>query len=101
MYCDYCGNRGATVEVAINEEESIHLCWFCEKRKDDIVKMFQGEKKIGCHDCKYFRQEDIHQTGFGTRHFYSCHKMRATLSNPAKECDQAEIGKGERWIQYL
>lgn len=118
MYCDYCGKRGATYEVAISEDEAIHLCWFCEKRKDEIAEMFKGEKKIGCQNCKYFRQEDYHQTGYGTRHHYWCMKpstytykvkgkevthpcWTGQLEKPKTECDEAVVGMGERWIQHL
>ena len=38
VMCEYCGKNTATVEVAINEEESIHLCWFCAERKEEIVQ---------------------------------------------------------------
>ena len=37
MMCEYCGRNTATVEVPINEEESIHLCWFCAERKEEII----------------------------------------------------------------
>lgn len=38
MMCEYCGKNTATVEVAINEEESMHLCWFCAERQEEIVQ---------------------------------------------------------------
>ena len=37
MMCEYCGQNEASVEVPINEEESIHLCWFCAERKEEII----------------------------------------------------------------
>ena len=42
MLCEYCGQNTATVEVAINEGESIHLCWFCAERKEEIVNELLG-----------------------------------------------------------
>ena len=118
MYCDYCGKRGATYEVAISEDEAIHLCWFCEKRKDEIAEMFKGEKKIGCQDCKYFREDTIHQSGYGSVHHYSCkfpvirkvkypigiveeEWSRGVLEKPRKECEDAGPGQPERWNQIL
>ena len=118
MYCDYCGKNGATYEVAISEDEAIHLCWFCEKRKDEIAEMFKGEKKIGCWDCKYFREDTIHQSGYGSVHHYSCMKpstytykvkgkevtqpcWTGVLEKPRKECDDAVPGQPERWNQIL
>ena len=42
MMCEYCGQNTATVEVPINEEESIHLCWFCAERKEEIISELLG-----------------------------------------------------------
>lgn len=43
MYlCEYCGKNAATVEVEINENESIHLCWFCAERKEEIIDELLG-----------------------------------------------------------
>ena len=38
MMCEYCGKNTATVEVDINEEEAMHLCWFCSQRAEEIVE---------------------------------------------------------------
>lgn len=75
---------------------------------------------LGCNRCKYFCQETYHQTGFGTRYSYRCckpyertveyfslHKtvtetvLSRGLDEPKVECDEAEEGKGERWIQFI
>lgn len=42
MWCEYCDKNIATVEVAVTEDESIHLCWFCAERADEIVKDMKG-----------------------------------------------------------
>lgn len=42
MLCEYCGQNTATVEVEISEDESIHLCWFCAERKEEIVNELLG-----------------------------------------------------------
>ena len=42
MMCEYCDKNVATVEVPINEEESIYLCWFCAERKEEIIDELLG-----------------------------------------------------------
>ena len=42
MMCEYCDKNVATVEVPINEEESIHLCWFCAERKEEVIDELLG-----------------------------------------------------------
>lgn len=37
MMCEYCDTNTATVEVAINDTEAMHLCWFCAERKEEIL----------------------------------------------------------------
>lgn len=117
MLCEYCGNNTATCEVEINEEESIHLCWYCERSKDAIVRAYQQEK-IGCQNCKYFKQDDYHQSGYGSVHHYWCRYpvkrmvkypigmveetwTRGELDKPKSECEDAVFGKPERWIQHF
>ena len=52
MMCEYCGKNTATVEVPINEDESMHLCWFCAERKDEILR--EEVAIVRCKDCKHF-----------------------------------------------
>ena len=44
MCCEYCDKNAATVEVAINDEECIHLCWFCAEHKEEIVNEIISER---------------------------------------------------------
>ena len=49
MLCEYCDTNTATVEVAINDTEAIHLCWFCAERKEEIIneEIFERPAKAG------------------------------------------------------
>ena len=73
---------------------------------------------MGCWQCKYFREDTIHQSGYGSVHHYSCKfpvirkvtypigiveekGWRGVLEKPLKECKDEEEGKPERWNQIL
>ena len=82
------------------------------------IRPFDGSAVMGCWNCKYFREDTIHQSGYGSVHHYSCKfpvirkvtypigiveekGWRGVLEKPLKECKDEEEGKPERWNQIL
>ena len=86
MMCEYCGKNTATVEVPINEEESMHLCWFCAERKEEILR--EEVAIIRCKDCKHFYR---YGEKLGVCEYTREHQGKALDVSPEHYC-----GWGER-----
>ena len=84
MMCEYCGQNEASVEVPISEDESIHLCWFCAERREEIVK----DMIVHCKDCKH---SYMYSNGWGVCEYTREHQDKALDITPDHYC-----GWGER-----
>ena len=85
MMCEYCGKNTATVEVPINKDESMHLCWFCAERKDEILR--EEVAIVRCKDCKHFYR---YGERWGVCEYTREHQEKALDVTPEHFCGWAE-----------
>lgn len=92
MLCDYCGKNTATVEVDINEDECIHLCWFCSQRKEDIIECCECEN---CCETDYVSSRGLESTE------YSCISTERREIDCPEEMSCVHAVKGKPEIEVI